>query len=318
MLPEIGAFLSVNELRKLLLAVAKHFWDLRRRGAPRRLSEDLSEEYWRLFGASAVPQLMELFEGFQILEDEHPMEDYHKIRTNRRDFHLTNKMQMDVFKRIAKKRNLTPSNRLLWERYSGNTDNGVQADFLAKSSAPNEVAQWLSDNYLDEDGHIFWPEGTECRSGDKANLDGETGFLFFVLKNISKKPIKNLEICFQKASVRQTLPTQRWDGDIPDFEAALFQFKSKGEPQKYLSKTVEFPETEAFIINLIEPKQEFLFLLSVYRSDVQGFENGFVDDVFKPKHIFRNDVPGSRPLQLREPLREKSTRIIVPYGWFQQ
>ncbi|MCZ7556098.1 MAG: hypothetical protein M5R41_06830 [Bacteroidia bacterium] len=258
---------------------------------------------------------MEFFEHEpEIIEHSNP---HLKIRINSED----ETIEQDVWKSycyLSRKRKVVVCGRLLWPKYSANRKKVQRLDYLAKPEGDREIVRWINNNYIDPGLDIDIPDlGFEIytKPDDYSN---EIGFLFLCLKNEGKRNLFNYSVTFKVARLEANVPTFDDPGWRP-FEKLREIFKQKGSPGDYLTTgQIEYGETEEFIIPTWEPGVSFLFLLSVYRSDHEGSENGYLDDVYILNTITRKTFLGTSSITVRQPSRERALREKVPYGWFRQ
>lgn len=316
--------MSVVEIKLFLKSLPslvrgfRYFLEFEKKGSPRKLNEDLQEEYIRLFAASAVPLLMRIFEGYKVQDSSMP-EYYEHLRSNSGEGFYVSKPAMKQFRKVVKSRNFSVSKMLLWEKYSGKKEPSVLLDYLAKSSDRTEVLRWIQNNDLDSGMSMKYPDNINDWPGDlPSTMKSEVGFLFFSVKNLTDKPIRNIEIVFKKASIRERMPSIDWRPKTYSFSELETRFETKGSPDAYPLKDPVFHEEIPITFTVLEPGEQALFLIAIYRSDQDGFEDGYLDDTFKPWTLLNRSAPLPRPLFLRKPLRGRSARYFVPYGWLRQ
>lgn len=293
-----------------IVAIAKNYMKLRN-------SSQIDIEYWRLFGPSTT-RIMELL-------DHDPKVVSQDNYLSHTQFQMPDGIDMvekdfwRAYCSIVAKRKFITARKWLWEKYSGKRDEGRRLDFLAKPPTDYEVNAWIDDNYVDQSGDIeIEYVDTSDRNLGWQPAENDVGFLFMNLKNSSTFSLTNVLVTFQKANLAERLPKidtpYRWP-----YKEIKAQFELKGHPDNYLIKdNFEFGETVSFKMSKWEAGLEISFLLSVYRSDDDGFENGYLDDVYKLKSIESKYFGRVKSFGVREPLREASLREKIPYGWLRQ
>lgn len=307
-----------------LTAITAAFWVTLKKSATlgiRKMnghsSNEMNIEYWRLFGPS-VPRMMELLQYDPAVIER---DSYHVYIAMPRGRDVVEWKFWASYCVITHKRKFVTANRWLWQKYCGKRDEGRRLDFLAKPADLIAIDNWIEDNYVDQSGDIERPSiernYDQERFGVGAMLN-DVGFLFMNLRNDSAYILTDVEVKFMVASVSETLPQvqtpYRWPwNDIVE------AFKTKGDPSNYLlTNDLVFEHEETFHMATWEQGLEVAFLMATYRSDQDGFENGYLDDAFKLKSI-SGKIGGKRvTFNVRGPLREKALREKVPYGWFRQ
>lgn len=316
----VGSVLSTIVIALIILP-----WKWFRKPKQVGLNGKISVEYWRLFGGRSVPLLMKLFDQTHIVvPDELYNPEYERIKylekPEKEYCDLIDQRHYKFYLNLIKKRDIRISRRLLWDKYAGNLQLGTWKDFLSKRPTDIEIFQLIYDHDLDSGGCINdYPAKLSLKKhmSKLSNLTGQTGFLFFNLKNISSEPLTDVKIVFEKADVESYLPKQpknriRSGGSFEYLRKALVK---KGHLENILvSNNLSFAQTIEFNLGTLEPKTEFLFLVEVYRSDRNGYEEFFLDDVYRPK-IIRHE---ENEMKVREPLQNASVRELVPDGWFHQ
>lgn len=287
------------------------------------LNGKVSVEYWRLFGGRSVPILMKLFDRtHEVVPDETYNPQYEHVKYLDGDpedsGNLIDHKHYRFYLSLIKKRNIKVSRRLLWEKYAGNLSLGTWKDFLSKRPANKEIYQLIWDNDLDAGFCIDdYPKNVGWKKSQSkiSDLTGQVGYLFFKIKNISNEPLAGAKIIFEKAHVENVLPKEDWVRSGGSFEALRQKIISKGPLDKILvGPELNFAEEVEFDLGTLESGTEVLFLLHVYRSNKKGYEEFYLDDVFKPKTISHQNTE----MKIREPLRDASIRELVPDGWFHQ
>jgi hypothetical protein len=208
--------------------------------------------------------------------------------------------------------------RLLWPKYSSNRSEAQRLDFLAKSANDLEIVRWIDNNYIDPSFDIDLPDVENDRDQDLGNYKNEIGFLFVCLKNDDAITRRNTFVIFNKANLASTVPAIT-DPGANSFKVLKTVFQDKGDPETYLTRgDIEYSEREEYLIPRWEKGVSFLFLISVYRADVEGFENGFLDNVYQLDAIYQKKLVTRPSVPIRRPSREKAIREKIPYGWFRQ
>ena len=293
---------TANEIRKKMTAANKSQIDI---------------EYWRLFGPSTT-RVMELLDSDPevIMQDDYPSHTRICL-PNGED--IVEKDFWRAYCSIVRKRKFITCRRWLWEKYSGNKDLGTKVDFLARPPTDYEINSWLEDNYIDQSGEIEREHiDTSDRNFGWQPAENDVGFLFMNLKNCSKISLSNVQVTFRRAVIADRLPQV----EPPDrwlYSEIKAQFELKGHPDTYLIQDpLQFGETVSFTVAKWEPGLQIAFLLAIYRSDGEGFENGYLDDVYELDSIQTKRFGNLKRWPVRRPLRQGSLREKIPYGWFRQ
>lgn len=277
------------------------------------VGDHLEIEYWRFFGPS-VPRLMELIEKNPTPTE---IDEYHVYFVDGEYNSIVERKFWELYKETVKNKVILVSRRLHWDKYAGNREIGMLLDFLSKSSSDFDVFNYVDNNYIDESCSMDdIPDSIPKRK--YGNYENDVGFLFLSIKNTSDVKLQSVSLNLKKAVVRlpSNLPDAPYRGSFQDIKDV---FLKKNNPDKYLSSNiVNHQHGFTLDIPVWKPNEEFLFLMSVYRSDKNGFEKNYLDDAYKIESITGAIRDEKFKWEVREPLRAASTRVRAPYGWFRQ
>lgn len=312
----IGSVLST-----IFIATIVFIWKKNNSKQQVGLDGQIAVEYWRLFGGRSVCLIMKLFEHRHVITpDETYNPEYERIKYEDDSDDLIFHTHYKIYAKIIKDRDLRVSRKLLWEKYSGDLEIGTWKDFLAKRPNDIETFQLINDNDLnsgmsieDYPSFLSWKKHTTKMK----DLTGQVGYLFFNVKNISTTPIIGAEVIFKKAKVERFLPKAPEGGvrSGGSFERLKGKLKAKGPLEQILPGKNTVPKEDIkFNLGTLEPNSELLFLIEVYRSDSNGYEELYLDDIYRPDLLRHN----TSAMKIRQPLRDLSIRELVPDGWFRQ
>lgn len=318
--------LLIGSMGTLMWAITKKVYEKVRK-PPEKDDIPLSFEYWRLFGGSTVPLVMRilaeeyLVDEKSLSDEEWPYANLH-FASGEDKFVLLKKPTFSFFNNLKMKRPepLLVARDPLWDLYSFNHEEGIRLDFLAKTPDDLNVMRWIDENYMDESGDINYPE--DVRSSwspqPESDLSNQVGFLFFKVKNKSSKALYDTSIEFEASSVLGFYSDIKYPISH-DWQTIKQSFEDKGQPEQYLISS-PFEDGSKKIVKIPEllAGQEVLFLISVYRSDVDGFEAQYFSDKYIPLSAEIRSEKSSSRINIRSPYRQAALKRKVPYGWFQQ
>lgn len=287
----------------------------------------LSFEYWRLFGGATVPLIMRVLaeeysvEEQRLSDDEWPYANLH-FASGEDKFVLLKKPIFSFFHTLKLKRSepLLVARDPLWDLYSFKHEEGIRLDFLAKPPDDINIMRWIEENYMDESGDVNYPETVRSKWSPQpeSDLSNQVGFLFFKVKNKSSESLYDTSIEFERSSVLE------FYSDIKhpishDWQTIKRSFEHKGQPEQYLNST-PFEDGTKKVVKIPEllSNQELLFLISVYRSDADGFEVQYFSDKYLPLSAEIRTEKSTHKINIRSPHKQAALKRKVPYGWFQQ
>lgn len=305
------------------------------------LKHEIGVNYMRLFGASAVPTLMQLLEARgEVL----PLESYrysvggiHRLKHHREI--MIPKPVVEFWKKKWEFKDAVPIKTDLWQKFSGNWL--IPMDLLWTSLTPNQNSLYSylsspaygnlmytdSENYLEADsvqkltGLVVTDEILrEHRSKSGCDDDYEIrnsnclstsnfGYLFAILTNNTDKEIKEVEIIYTNYINSLKITGQ-------NFKA----FKTKQNPEKVALKDADLVnknlgKIDTLKLASLKPNTSIIWLISCFKKLPNGLADYYMTNVSVPKKVnfIYNNLPFYDTIRL--PYGEKAARLDVPYGW---
>lgn len=287
-------------------------------------------DYMRLFGALEVPLFMELIsQEVSVQKSKMMPEFFYDVKYKGKDnkgnkASVVSKDLIDFWRTRWKYKSALPFKNELWETYAGSFDEGTNL-YWNSINTINDLLKFSVSFNINDSGEppirLLKTLGIKASEIDIDNLDGITseniGFLFLIIKNDSKKTLHDVAITYKKYENKFKLYNYHDD----NYEEKIN--RENNVALKTALSPVDLKTKEKFlleekVISAFEPEDTFIWLISIYKKDINGFPEKYLTNVYEPVSVSYNKNSENINTVIRKPYKDNAMRISVPSGWFGQ
>jgi len=311
-------------------------------------NNNIGENYMRLFGALEAPIIMRLItgksDGYELIGDvissssidESTGEKIEGIAESGYTLGHIDKPIVDFWKNKWEYSKILPLNTSLWKSIIDDPYNDMNLFWTASITDESgfvfnerrnawcvidDLFPWEVPSHIEE-----WIINSDSgKNLCNKEVSQDIGFLYLILENFSENRLDDIEL-FYKNLPNESAELLR----MPDnyhYEKSFEEGIVKITRTEYIENIGLAKEKEEALLSTEEqklflpkmlPNQSFIWILSVYFKDEKGYPKSYLSDITKPLKV-KYKINGKEYTEIiREPGKDKSIKINLPFGWYGQ